>query len=568
MSNQNIITNNSGIPPPTADSDIYNDTCLEHNSKFCLYCDTCKKNLCELCLESKSHEEHNKIYLYEFSNQNFRGSSNFEIPAQNYEKNAFGDDMEDYFEQRDLSNGKENDLVKEIEEFEQDSSERESKNDNENEFQSHEIKFVEFSNDTPIEDTSTKKENILGYVISKVFYFIKNSVNTIYTESKKIVELFERIIRNITDNEIVKNDNPKDLDFILNFNGNVVLNKTEKTRIKSDLIPTENNIKNNHNKRNNSYSHPYVKGSDMINITNFSERENNKNFKKFCSKRNSLKSIQRLNIGKNNFYHITSNKATNHIPLDYKSKTIYEGNNLEIMEELSKSKYIDSNLENFYDEYDRSKFDIISYFEEIVSDLKKNIGKHFKHITNYISSYFKSIFDFILYKLSILFSIITILYKFRKNAKINIGKNPTEIPKNKDVNFENITLSCRNNEYTIKNQHQIFDYILTMLRNDIINKQDYFLKRFDQIFLKNNDNQDFILKEKSKNNIHYRNFSESDEDSNESNINLQHKISLGINTSIINTTQVGQKTLRGAVGGELDAVNVINKFKKGLMNPF
>ena len=43
MSNQNIITNNSGIPPPTADSDIYNDTCLEHNSKFCLYCDTCKK---------------------------------------------------------------------------------------------------------------------------------------------------------------------------------------------------------------------------------------------------------------------------------------------------------------------------------------------------------------------------------------------------------------------------------------------------------------------------------------------------------------------------------------------
>ena len=114
MSNQNIITNNSGIPPPTADSDIYNDTCLEHNNKFCLYCDTCKKNLCELCLESKSHEEHNKIYLYEFSNQNFRGSSNFEIPAQNYEKNAFGDDMEDYFEQRDLSNGKENDLVKEI----------------------------------------------------------------------------------------------------------------------------------------------------------------------------------------------------------------------------------------------------------------------------------------------------------------------------------------------------------------------------------------------------------------------------------------------------------------------
>ena len=109
----------------------------------------------------------------------------------------------------------------------------------------------------------------------------------------------------------------------------------------------------------------------MINLTNFSERENKKNFKKLCSKRNSLKFIQRLNIGKNNFYHITSNKASNHIPLDYKSKTIYEGNNLEIMEELSKSKYIDSNLENFYDEYDRSKFDIISYFEEIVSDLKK-----------------------------------------------------------------------------------------------------------------------------------------------------------------------------------------------------
>ena len=42
MSNQNIITNNSGIPPPTADSDIYNDTCLEHNSKFCLYCDLFK----------------------------------------------------------------------------------------------------------------------------------------------------------------------------------------------------------------------------------------------------------------------------------------------------------------------------------------------------------------------------------------------------------------------------------------------------------------------------------------------------------------------------------------------
>ena len=159
------------------------------------------------------------------------------------------------------------------------------------------------------------------------------------------------------------------------------------------------------------------------------------------------------------------------------------------------------------------------------------------------------------------------MYRFGKNAKINIRKNQTEIPINKDVNFENITLSCKNNDYIIKNQHQILDYILTMFRNDIINEQDHFLKRFDQIFLKNNDNQDFTLEEKSKNNIHYRNFSESHKDSNESNINLQHKISLGSNTSIINTTKVGQKTLRGAVGGELDAVNVINKFKKGLINP-
>ena len=111
-----------------------------------------------------------------------------------------------------------------------------------------------------------KKRIFLGYAISKFFYFIKNSVNTIYTEYKKIVELFERIIRNIIDNEIVKNDDPKDLDFILNFNGYVVLNKTEKTRIKSDLIPTKNNIKNESKKPVNIIKYEPIKDINDNNI--------------------------------------------------------------------------------------------------------------------------------------------------------------------------------------------------------------------------------------------------------------------------------------------------------------
>ena len=215
------------------------------------------------------------------------------------------------------------------------------------------------------------------------------------------------------------------------------------------------------------------------------------------------------------------------------------------------SKYLDRNIEKFYDEYDKSKSDIIYYYNElkldkIILNLIKKIGKYLNNIINNISSCFNSIFDLILYQFE---------------------KNQIEISGNKNENFENITLRYENNEFAMKSQPPILDFILTDIRNDIINKSNFYLIKFGKnIFVKIGD-QDFIFEETKENNLIYNNFSKSYKDSNENNIDLDNNNSFVTNTSITNTINNNLETIKNNTIGELNMVNDINIVKRVLINP-
>ena len=47
------------------DNKNLNDICEKHNNQYTFYCLDCKYHICEKCISSKFHKEHNKRYLKE-----------------------------------------------------------------------------------------------------------------------------------------------------------------------------------------------------------------------------------------------------------------------------------------------------------------------------------------------------------------------------------------------------------------------------------------------------------------------------------------------------------------------
>ena len=147
-------------------------------------------------------------------------------------------------------------------------------------------------------------------------------------------------------------------------------------------------------------------------------------------------------------------------------------------------------------------------------------------------------------------------------------KNQIEISGNKNENFENITLRYENNEFAIKSQPPILEFILTDIRNDIMNKPNFYLIKFGKNIFVKIGSQDFIFEETKENNIIYNNFSKSYKDSNENNIDLDNNNSFVTNTSITNTINNSLETLRNNTIGELNMVNDNNIVKRVLINPY